>query len=233
MSEKYFFTKRAAVNEKLNVDKVYDEKVKAILLKRLREFGGDAKKAFSNIESDPIWLNKAKGLQIKSVHVKSNQSLIPLRRETDGTPKDFVKPNSNDHADIYVDENGKLHEQVVSFFDAVQGKERVVGEQWRHLFSIKRYEYFVVPGKHFNPFEIDLENPKNRVLVSKHLFFVQKISAGHYLLRLHSDPTNGELKELQNMNWIRITKLSNFIGCVKVTLDKAGDLRILKKITLD
>ena len=234
MTTKHIYTKRVAVNENLNIEKVLDEGVRAILKARLQSFGGKAKEAFANLEENPIWLNKEKGIAIKSVIVETDlKDLTPLHRKDDGTGKDFVKPNSNDNSEIYVDEQGELHDNVVSFFDAVKENKLPVNENWRYFFSIKRNEYFVMPGKDFNPLEIDLEDSRNRSLVAKHLFVVQKMSSGDYLLRLHNDTSSGTVKELKDITSMRITSLSKFIGCVKVSIDKSGDLNVLQKIVVE
>ena len=147
MTTKHVYTKRVAVNENLNIDKVLDEGVRAILKARLQAFNGKAKEAFANLEENPIWMNEEKGIAIKSVIVETDlKDLTPLHRKEDGTEKDFVKPNNNYRADIYIDDKGELHDNVVSFFDAVQHSS-AVDSSWRCLFSIKRNEYFVMPGK--------------------------------------------------------------------------------------
>jgi len=234
MTTKYIYTKRVAVNENLNIDKVLDEGVRAILKARLQAFNGKTKEAFANLEENPIWMNEEKGIAIKSVIVETDlKDLTPLHRKEDGTAKDFVKPNCNNHADIYVDGQGELHDNVVSFFDAVKENKLPVNENWRYFFSIKRNEYFVMPGKDFNPLEIDLEDSQNKSLVAKHLFVVQKMSSGDYLLRLHNDTSSGIVKELKDITSMRITSLSKFIGCVKVSIDKSGDLNVLQKIVIE
>lgn len=238
ITTKYVYTKRVAVSESLNIDKVLDERVKVVLKARLQEYGGKAKEAFANLEENPIWINKEKGIAVKSVIIETDlKELTPLHQKEDGTAKDFVKPNSNDHADIYIDDKGELHDNVVSFFEAVQSVKKqyssTVDSSWRHLFSIKRNEYFVMPGKDFNPLEIDLEDIKNRSIVAKHLFVVQKMSSKDYLLRLHNDTSSGIVKELKDITSIRITSLPKFLGSVKVSIDKSGGLKVLQKITVD
>src|SRR5690606_16114936 len=52
-----------------SIDKILDEGVKRILKSRLKEFGGDAKKAFSDLDKNPIWLNKEKGISVKRVRI--------------------------------------------------------------------------------------------------------------------------------------------------------------------
>ncbi|MBR5435015.1 MAG: type II CRISPR RNA-guided endonuclease Cas9, partial [Bacteroidales bacterium] len=140
------YTIRKAVDKDLNVDKVVDVRVRSILENRLNEFDGDAKKAFSNLDENPIWLNKEKGIAIKRVTITgiSNAEALHDKRDKDGNlildsegrrqPVDFVNTGNNHHVAIYrkpkldkkgqkqVDENGnveyELDEKIVSFYEA-------------------------------------------------------------------------------------------------------------------
>ncbi len=140
------YTIRKPIDETLSVDKVLDVKIKKILEDRLAQYG-DAKKAFTNLEEDPIWLNKEKGIKLKRVTIRgiSNAQSLHDKKDkngnfilkSDGTksPVDFVNTGNNHHVAIYrkpildksgqwvLDENGKqkyeLEDVVVSFFEAV------------------------------------------------------------------------------------------------------------------
>ena len=63
------YTQRQEVNKDLNLDKVVDKKVKTLLEERLQQYGGDKVKAFSNLDENPIWLNKEKGIQVNVLGV--------------------------------------------------------------------------------------------------------------------------------------------------------------------
>ena len=63
------YTIRKEISPDLKVDKVIDVGVRKILIDRLNEYGNDAKKAFSNLDENPIWLNKEKGISIKRVTI--------------------------------------------------------------------------------------------------------------------------------------------------------------------
>ena len=63
------YTIRKEINPELVVDKVVDQGVKTILQNRLKEFGGKPKLAFTNLDGNPIWLHKAKGIAIKLVTI--------------------------------------------------------------------------------------------------------------------------------------------------------------------
>jgi CRISPR-associated endonuclease Csn1 len=141
------YTIRKEVSPDLKIDKVIDAGVKRILQARLDEYGGDVKKAFSNLDENPIWLNKEKGIAIKRVTISgiNNAQSLHDKRDKDGRlildengnkqPVDFVNTGNNHHVAIYrapvldkkgnpeLDEQGdlkyELQEKVVSFYEAV------------------------------------------------------------------------------------------------------------------
>ena len=140
------YTIRKEITPELKIEKVIDTHVRQILQARLNEYGGDAKKAFSNLDENPIWLNKEKGITIKRVTITGISNAVALhdKRDKDGDPildengnkqpVDFVNTGNNHHVAIYrkpkldkdgqeiVDENGniqyELDEKIVSFYEA-------------------------------------------------------------------------------------------------------------------
>ena len=142
------YTIRKEISPDLKIDKVVDHKIQEILKNRLEEFGGDAKKAFSNLDENPIWLNKEKGISIKRVTITGISNGEPLHTKKDKDrkdifdsegkriPVDFVNTGNNHHVAVYrvpvvdkntgmqkLDSNGEtmfeLQENVVSFYEAV------------------------------------------------------------------------------------------------------------------
>lgn len=141
------YTIRKEISPDLKIDKVIDVGIRKILADRLSQYGNDAKKAFSNLDENPIWLNKEKGISIKRVTISgiSNAQSLHVKKDKDGKtildendkkiPVDFVNTGNNHHVAVYrkpvidkmgqivIDENGnpqyELEEIVVSFFDAV------------------------------------------------------------------------------------------------------------------
>lgn len=141
------YTIRKPITPDLKIDKVVDRKIRRILQERIKEYG-DAKKAFSNLEENPIWLNKEKGISIKRVAIYgiSNALAIHEKRDKEGNyitdgkgnriPVDFVNTGNNHHVAIYrkpvLDKNGRpkldddgnmiyeLDEKVVSFYEVVE-----------------------------------------------------------------------------------------------------------------
>lgn len=141
------YTIRKAIDKDLKTDKVIDPKIREILAARLKEYNGDSTKAFSNLDENPIWLNKEKGIAIKRVTITGISNAIALHSKKDkdgnfilnedGTKQavDFVNTGNNHHVAIYkkpiidkktqqpvLDEKGnvkyELEEVVVSFFEA-------------------------------------------------------------------------------------------------------------------
>ena len=141
-----FYTIRKPISPELKLDKVVDVGIRKILQERLKEFGGDAKKAFSNLDENPIWLNKEKGIAIKRVTITgiSNAEPLHVKKDKNGRlilddngnvqPVDFVNTGNNHHVAIYrkpkldkdgqlvMDENGdilyELDDVIVSFYEA-------------------------------------------------------------------------------------------------------------------
>lgn len=114
---------------------VVDEKVKKILKLRLAEFNNNSKEAFKDLETNPVWFNKEKGIKIKTVRLKTGLgNLVPLHASTNGKTHgitkesnqllDYVKPGNNHHLSIFEDENGKYHDLMTTFWEAVERKKQ-------------------------------------------------------------------------------------------------------------
>ncbi|HRE64893.1 MAG TPA: type II CRISPR RNA-guided endonuclease Cas9 [Ferruginibacter sp.] len=228
------------------IDKILDKKVKEILLNRLKQFG-DPKKAFSDLDKNPIWLNQEKGIAIKRVTISGvkNAEFLHYKKDHFGKaiidkngkpiPVDFVSTGNNHHVAIYRDEKGNLQEKVVSLFEAVQlvnAGEPVIdktynqGIGWQFLFTMKQNEYFVFPNEQsgFNPNETDLLNPANKKLISPNLFRVQKLASLQYWFRHHLETTVDVKPELKNIAYYPQLGLNGIKEIVKVRLNHLGDI---------
>ena len=241
------YTIRKEISPDLKVDKVIDVQVRRILENRLKEFGGDAKKAFSNLSDNPIWLNEEKGISIKRVTITGVSNATPLHDKKDITgkllldsngqkqPVDYVNTGNNHHVAIYRDECGALQEKVVSFYEAttraslnlpIVDREYKCSEGWTFLFSMKQNEYFVFPNEKtgFNPAEIDLLDPDNYALISPNLFRVQKLATKYYVFRHHLETMVEDRKELQEITWKRLSSLNNIDKLFKVRVNHIGQI---------
>lgn len=241
------YTIRKSIDKDLNIEKVIDKRIRKILESRLKEYGNDSKAAFSNLDDNPIWLNKEKGICIKRVTISGIANAVSLREKKNHNgdyilddhgkrqPVDFVNPGNNHHVAIYIDEDGNYQENIVSFFDATA---RAINEQpiidyeynsemgWKFCFTLKQNEYFVFPNEKtgFNPEDIDLTNPKNYHLISPNLFRVQAISSKDYKFRNHLETTVEDNKVLKGITWKRIRTLQELKGAIKVRIKHIGQI---------
>lgn len=239
-----YYTIRKPITPDLKIDKVVDAGIRQLLKQRLEEYG-NAKDAFSNLDENPIYLNREKGITIKSVtitgvanatalHEKKDHNGKPiLNDDKQAIPTDYVSTSNNHHVAIFVDEDGNYQEHIVSFFEATSAINQglpVVDKNynahlgWKFLFTLKQNEYFVFPDEKngFYPEDIDLMNPENYAIVSEHLYRVQKFSSKYYVFRHHLETNVEDVKELQNKTWIRITALNKLKGIVKVRVNHLG-----------
>ena len=164
-----------------SINKIIDLKIRQVLLERLAEFNGKPKEAFSDLDKQPIWLNKSKGISIKRVTItgvsnveslhdkKDHLGNLILDKNGNTQPVDFVSTGNNHHVAIYKDKDGKLQEEVVSLFDAVArvNQENAIIQKvhpehpdWQFLFTMKQNEMFVFPAEGFDPNEVDLLDKK-------------------------------------------------------------------------
>lgn len=247
------YTIRKDISPELKLEKVIDIGVKRILQNRLDEFNGDAKKAFSNIEENPIFLDKAKQIVIKRVKISgvSNAEAIHHKKDHNGKyildkkgnkqAVDFVSTGNNHHVAIYIDKYGKLQDNVVSFYEAVERRrqglpiiDKGLNEEhgWEFTFSMKQNEYFIFPKEGFDPHEIDLLNPDNTALVSPNLFRVQKFSKlnygnssiREYMFRHHLETNLVDKKETKDITYIVVKSLQSLENIVKVRINHLGEI---------
>ncbi len=243
------YTIRKPISPELKVEKVIDVKIKQILQQRLEENGGDPKKAFVNLDENPIWLNKEKGIEIKSVTIKGVSNAISLHDKKDKNgklildkkgktqPVDFVNTGNNHHVAIYKDAKGNLQEDVVTFFDALArvneglpiiNKTFNIQDGWEFKFTLKQNEYFVFPNEStgFFPNEIDLMDENNYYLISPNLFRVQKFGSllSGFWFRHHLETNIEVKKELKHITFKVIQSANNLKGIIKVRINHLGKI---------
>ncbi len=224
------YTIRKSVDKDLKVEKVVDKGIQKILQARLDAFGGDAKTAFSNLDKNPIWQNKEKGIAIKRVVIRAVNNAVALHNG-----HDFVSTSNNHHVAIFQDAQGNWQEHVVSFFEATEravkglpaiDREYKKEEGWKFLFTMKRNEYFVFPNAEtgFDPSQMDLTDPENDAAISPNLFRVQKLATRLYMFRHHLESRLKDDKPLQDITWKRISSSNNLKGIVKVRINHIGQI---------
>ncbi|MBF6597517.1 MAG: type II CRISPR RNA-guided endonuclease Cas9 [Fermentimonas sp.] len=236
------FTIRKPIGPDLKLDKVIDEGVRNVLQDRLDEFNGNPKEAFSNIEENPIWLNKEKGIPIKRVTITGVNNAIALRHKKDHLGQeitgeegekinvDYVQTGNNHHVAIYKVEADNLQESVVSFYEVVERVNQgmpIIDKSynahlgWEFLFTMKQNEMFVLPSDDFDPNEVDLMNPDNYQQISKNLYRVQKIGSKYYVFRHHLETTVTNDLEF---TFRRIQTPNGLKGIIKVRINHIGKI---------
>src|SRR5699024_2299677 len=135
------------------------------------------------------------------------------------------------------DDKGGLHEEVVSFYEAVIRKnldQPIINEKhqkdWKFLFTLKQNEMFIFPSDEFNPLQLDLKNPVSRPVISKHLFRVQEISTKNYMFNHHleTEAVTGDIlknkKEISGIVYHFIQSEKHLENIIKVRLNHLGDI---------
>lgn len=240
------YTIRKEISPDLKLDKVIDSGIRTILETRLKEYDNDPKKAFSNLDENPIWLNKDKGISIKRVTIRGINNADSLHDKKDKDcnlildkngkkqPVDFINTGNNHHVAIYKDNEGNLQEVVVSFYEAtmranqelpIVDKTYKQSEGWEFLFTMKQNEYFVFPNPKtgFDPHGIDLKDPDNYAVISPNLFRVQKFTNKDYFFRHHLETNVENNNSLKGITWLRLG-LNGINNILKVRINHIGQI---------
>ena len=247
---KYDYTSRKEISPTLNIDKVLDKEVKETLMNRLNAYDGKdikekAKKAFVNLDENPIYLKNGNMLKRVSVSGISNGVALHDKKDYNGKhvcdsegntqPADFVSTANNHHVAVYRDAKGNLQSRVMSFFEATarvtQGLPAIdrdyrKDDGWQFLFTMKRNEYFVFPDEDssFDPNNIDLMDERNYPEISKHLYRVQKLADNDYWFRHHLETSIKDDSKLKGMTYKRINSIKNLERVVKVRVNHIGQI---------
>lgn len=180
------------------LDKVVDEAIKLLIIKRIQVLGGFVKGAIPNntffiidengVKQPQIFLPNKNGepVPILKVRVKEN---IGGAEKLKQDVNQWVNPRNNHHVLIYKDGKGNLKEEVVTFWTVVERKR--TGES-AHKLPMDGEE--IVTTLHINDMfllglnedEIDWENP-DYDLLRAHLYRVQKLSSKFYEFRLNTE----------------------------------------------
>lgn len=233
-------TKRVPLTENFTsaqVEKITDKKIKNIIKERISK-SKNIKEAFSNLKENPVWLNKEKGIQIKSITVYDESKVEHVRNG-------YVKTGGNHHALIYRDENGKFIDRVVSFWEAVNigtlniqqtGKpypiinkkdDSILGT---FQFSMMINDFFVFDFKHSeNPSEneINFLDIKNRSIISKKLFRLQKMSKksnGVFDIHFRHHLETTVERDIPELTWINIQSNKQLSRLTKIRINHLGEI---------
>lgn len=204
-----------------DIDSIVDKAVRETVRKHLEKFDGKEKEAFK----EPVWLNKEKQIQIKTVRCFTGLSAVePISKDKNGNNIGYVKPGNNHHIAIYSDSDGNLVEHICTFWHAVERKKYGINviirnpkEIWDRLIADKdlpnefleklpadnlslvqvfEQNEMVVLGLTNEKFS-NLCETKRLDLISNNLYIVWSVSESNYWFRHHLETKNSELKKIE------------------------------------
>ncbi|NEM99275.1 type II CRISPR RNA-guided endonuclease Cas9 [Pontibacter burrus] len=216
------------------IGKIVDPVVREIVKDRLRAFGVDPDSKKFEIPktafNEPLYMPNIKGKsgrqnQIKKVRIRENSSgMVKLKQDIN----QWVEPGSNHHVAIYQDEQGKLHERVVTFYEAVERKKQGIPvvqpttvEGYTLAQTLQINDMFLLG---LTEEDINWHGPNLHRLLNPYLYRVQKLSSGDYSFRLHIASTiEHSAEEIR----IRSMKAWEQQNPIKVQITPTGQLKKL------
>ena len=230
------------LTKKTHIDKIVDEPIKKKILKKIEEAGGFIQdKKTGKFDKVPpgiffiddeqrqrplIYLPNKNGafVPIKKVRIRENLTKTIKLKEFNI----HVNLRNNHHVLIYRDKTGKLHEEIVTFFEAIRRKlegEPVIAlppsQEGEIVTSLQINEYFLL---NLNEKEIDWND---HAFLSRFLFRVQALSSKNYVFRKHTEAT---LQGKLNVDYCKISSFGKAAGSwenfnpIKVRVDKIGNI---------
>jgi CRISPR-associated endonuclease Csn1 len=218
---------------------IVDERIKALVYERFAAHNNDPKTAFI----EPLMIQAG----TRQIPVKAVRCFTGLSNLVQLPSGGFVQSGNNHHLALYQNAEGKFQTAITSFWEAVERakagepiKQAIHPEHGQLINTFAQNDMFVIG---LDPNTTDFFDKKNKALVAKHLYRLQKISiiatgALNIWFRLHTASkledvkdkelvaTNRELKIFYNVQ--SIDALIRLIP-VKVRLNNLGKIvKILK-----
>lgn len=214
------------------LDKIVDDSIRLLILKRINQLGGFIKgkipkETFFIIDENgkkqpKIFLPNRNGLPvpIKKVRIKENIGGAEKLKES---TNQYVNPRNNHHALIYKDFDGKLKEDIVTFWTVAERKR-----QGQSVFQLPKDGKEIVTTLQINSLYI-LGLSEDEInwsildykLINQHLYRVQKISSKDYSFRKHNASTILNKEEV-----IRCKSITSFnlYSPVAVKVNNIGEI---------
>lgn len=239
-STDFYFHIRKSLNDIDNYakfEKIVDPKIKELVRERLKEIGfGFNKKdkippnTFFDIDKDSnlvtpkIWLKNKRGEQVPVFKVRIKEVMSNAIAIYNDINK-WVDPSNNYCIALYRNDNGKIFEKVVTFWEAVERKLQKMPiiaphtEDRSKLFAAFKKNDMYLLG--LSPDRIEFEFGDKK-LFSKHLYRVQKLSSWDYVFRHHTAST---IEYGEQMKRIVSEKGLLSQNPIKVIIDTGGNIR--------
>ncbi|WNH13849.1 type II CRISPR RNA-guided endonuclease Cas9 [Thalassobellus suaedae] len=181
-----------------HIDKVVDETIRLLILKKVQELGGFVKNKIpantffvvdeKGIKQPQIFLPNKNGSPVPILRVRMKENFSGAEQLKDNLNQ-WVNPRNNHHVLIYKDEQDVLKEAVVTFWTVVERKRQglpvyKLPEGGKEIVSTLHINDMFLLG--INEDEINWEKP-NYELLKEHLYRTQKLSSKFYEFRLNTE----------------------------------------------
>ncbi len=215
------------------IDKVVDETIRLLILKRVNELGGFVKDKVpantffvvdeNGIKQPQIFLPNKNGSPVPILKVRMKENIGGAEKLKENVNQ-WVNPRNNHHVLIYKDEKGNLKEEVVTFWTVVERKR--TGQS---AYQLPEDGKEIVTTLHINDMfllglkeeEINWENPEYDLL-RDNLYRVQKLSSIDYSFRFHkTSSVDNKLEEK------RVQSLKGYVNInpIKVKISVSGKIQ--------
>lgn len=184
-----------------HISKVVDPVIRELMIKRCAELGVNITAPKWKVPKDAFFEN-IDGKTVPNLFLPNrNGEPVPITkvriRESSSTAVQiapfnaYVEPGSNHHILIYKDRKGKLQEEVVTFWTAVQRRKQnqqvvQLPTDGIEIVTVLQINKMYLLGLHDD--QINWDNP-DKALLTKHLYRVQKLSSKDYVFRLNTEAT--------------------------------------------
>jgi CRISPR-associated endonuclease Csn1 len=204
------------------IEKVIDKRIKTALQNRLAQYNNDPKKAFVELDKNPIYADETCKIPIKKVRILAHMSTgIKI-------PRGYVKSSSNHHLGIYKNnETPQLSQKIISFWEAFENTKQTgspyiqqdadLGE----LLMTFEKNQTVVFGMTKEEIQGAVDRGNYRLL-RKHIYRVQKLAINDFWFRMQYETELDDSIDAKAMKrFILITSLGN-LTCIKIDVDILG-----------
>lgn len=183
-----------------HIDKVVDETIRLLILKKVQELGGFVKDKIpantfftvdeKGVKQPQIFLPNKNGSPVPILRIRMKENFSGAEQLKDNVNQ-WVNPRNNHHVLIYKDEKGNLKEEVITFWTVVERKR-----QGLPVYQIPLGGVELITTLHINDMfllglkedEVNWENSDYQVF-SEHLYRVQKLTSGDYFFRRNTSST--------------------------------------------
>ncbi|BDD02476.1 type II CRISPR RNA-guided endonuclease Cas9 [Persicobacter psychrovividus] len=256
--EEYVIKRPLQFLTKAQLPKIIDHRLRELITQKHKEEGN---RFFSNANGQkPLYQNEEQKIPIKTVKcftgISDAEPINVYDHPNDIHYQKYVVPGNNHHIALYQDKKGKLHEHVVSFWQAVSRKrfglpvvikdpqqlweavenrtdidpavlEKLPPDpEWEYVTDLQQGDAFV--------FDMTLQDLKEAIdkdkkqLIAPNLFFVRKLARSNYWFNHQYEVQARESVSDKLVGRARFGSKGTIKDAIKVKISRLGDIRIIK-----